>query len=241
MNEQSQPDPTLSLINIRNIQRNGLVENITEQLMELMITKELMPGMELPSESELGEMFGVGKSSVREALRSLSALDVVEIRHGKKALVKYPSAAPMEKVFRFVVFCTRSGLEDILELRKFLEVEAASLAAKRRTESDMEKMKVALQGLIESFDKNFETGVESDMGFHISIANAVGNKMLTYTLNSYRQIIKESIQRMFIPWQMKDPTGMIKCHIDIYESIHEGDPVAARAAMESHFEYSGMY
>ena len=240
MNEQAQPDSTLNLINIRNIQRNGLVENITEQLMELMITKELMPGMELPSESELGEMFGVGKSSVREALRSLSALDVVEIRHGKKALVKYPSAAPMEKVFRFVVFCTRSGLDDILELRNFLESEAAELAAQRRTEEQLEKIGKALDNFVSAVDKPTEEFIESDMIFHLSIAESVDNIILTYILRAYRSVMKESIKRLFIPLEERDPEGLLNRHINIYKCIEDKDPVGARRAMETHFHVSGL-
>lgn len=227
-------------INIQNINRQNAAESVADQLMELIIGQELMPGHELPSEGDLAGLFGVGKSSVREALRSLEALGVVEIRHGKKAVVKYPSPEPMEKVFKFVIFCTRSGLDDILELRSILETEAVVLAAKRRTEEQLINIHTALNTFISSIDRPAEEFIENDMAFHISIAEAVGNIVLTYTLHAYREVIRESIKRLFIPLEQRDPEGLLKRHINIYESIAARDTVGAKKAMEIHFGVSGI-
>ncbi len=233
-------EPNSSPIQIQNINRHGAVQSVSDQLMELIISQALMPGRELPSEAELAGLFGVGKSSIREALRSLEALGVVEIRHGKRAIVKYPSAEPVEKVFKYVIFCTQSGLGDILEMRSILEMEAVSLAAQRRSEQQLKNIKTALDVFVSSIQSSAEEFIENDMAFHISIADAAENIVLTYTLHAYREVILESIKRLFIPLEQRDPEGLLKRHINIYESIAAQDPIAARKAMEVHFGVSGI-
>lgn len=233
-------EPTISPFNIQKINQQGAMQSVADQLMELIISQKLLPGSELPSEAELAELFGVGKSSVREALRSLEALGVVEVRHGKKAMVSYPSAEPMAKVFKFVIFCSQSGLEDIHEFRSILEIQAVSFAAQRRTEAQLANIKVALDTFINSTNGPQEIFIENDMAFHISIAEAVGNLMLTYTLHSYREIIRESIKRLFVPLEKRDTEGLLQRHINIYTAIAEQDPIGAKEAMEVHFGVSGL-
>lgn len=229
-----------SSINIQNIDRPTLVKAITDQLMELIINKELLPDHELPSECELAGLFSTGKSSIREALKSLETLGVIEIRHGKKAIVKYPSFEPMEKIFRCVVFCTKSGLEDILEFRSILETEAASFAAKRRTERQLVNIKTALDEFINSPNEPVEKFTKNDMNFHISIAEAAGNILLTYTIQAFREVLKGSIKKLFIPSEERDYKGLFSRHINIYKCIEAKDPIGAKKAVGIHFEASHL-
>ena len=229
-----------SKVNFQTINRQGAAQSVADQMMDLIFAKELLPGHELPSEGDLAGLFGVGKSSVREALRSLEALGVVDIRHGKRAVVRQPSSEAMAKMYKFLIFSSRSGLDDILEFRSILETEAVVFAAQRRTEEQLKAIKDALDTFVESLNGPQEVFIDNDMLFHISIAEAVGNIVLSYTLHAYREVIRESIQRLFIPLEQRSSEGLLKRHVNIYECIAAKDPAGAKEAMQVHFGASGI-
>ena len=97
--------------------------------LEDLVLGELEPGAELPSEPELAAQFQVSRLTVREAVRSLQARGLVETRHGRRAVVAHPNAAPIGGFFTAAVRRDPRQLLDLLEVRRALEVHIASLAA----------------------------------------------------------------------------------------------------------------
>lgn len=157
------------------IQKKSLAQSVCEQLSEQIHTGKYRVGDKLPTEPELMRMFGVGRSSIREAIRILSNSGMVDVRQGCGTFVSEQSI-PESGVDDKMRSADRQELE---EVRKFLEIAIVEKAVARRTDSDIKKMhellhqreKNAINGLLEDCMK-------TDMDFHIAIADATHNSLL---------------------------------------------------------------
>src|SRR5262249_54598873 len=134
-------------------------------------------GQKLPAERELVEIFGVGRSSVREALKSLSLLGLLEIRQGDGTYVRSPSSDLLPQVIQWGLMLSDHKRAEMIEARRVIEVAVAELAASRRTESDLAELETHLQGMRDSVD-SLEQWVEHDMQFHFAVAKAAHNGAL---------------------------------------------------------------
>src|SRR3954447_5578905 len=123
--------------NYQPLERRKVYEQIAEQLLGQIGSRALKPGDALPSERELTESFGVGRSSIREALRMLESQGVIVAANGG-AFVVAGAANPLNSSLRLLfTLDERAGMHDLYELRRILECEAAALAAERRSEDHL--------------------------------------------------------------------------------------------------------
>lgn len=196
----------------------------------------LHPGEKLPTEQALTESFGVSRTVVREALSKLQAEGLVETRHGVGTFVLGASPDPGFRLGGGPL----DTLEDVvavLELRTGIETEAAALAARRRTDANLQAMREALarigRGLAEGRDE-----VSADFEFHLEIARASRNPHFVALMSMLggRLIPRArlaSAERLSADW----PEYLRRVgaeHESIYEAIAAEDPEAARAAMRTH-------
>jgi len=218
----------------KTIQRSAtLVHRVTGQIEQLIIKGELHPGDRLPPERELAHQFGVSRTVVREAVRSLVAKGLLEVRPGSGTLVRSPSA---DAVAQSLMMFLRAGrpefdCEKVMEIRRVLEVANAGFAAQRRTSEDLAEMEHILRDASTlSYDRY--RFAELDVAFHAAVARATHNELLSLLLDSVADILLTWRQFSFdVPGT---PERAVMYHRSIYEQIKRGDIESARHAMGEH-------
>ena len=179
------------------IQRRSLAEEVAEQLQVRIIKGKLKKGDKLPVEAELMEIFGVGRSSIREAVKKLENMGYLKVLQGKGTFIASPSPAqePLEQRLK------RADIKELHEVRNILESAIAKKAAQRHTMQDMEDMMKYLAVRKEAAESGvLEECIEADIRFHISIAKAAHNEILfelyssvaTRLLDSYKLMYKDT-------------------------------------------------
>jgi GntR family transcriptional repressor for pyruvate dehydrogenase complex len=209
-----------------------LANQVREQLEELIVERRLQPGDRLPAERELARQFGVSRTVVREAVRSLMAKGLLEVRSGSGTIVRTPSAAAAAQSMSLFLRAGHPELDyrKVLEVRSILEVEIAGLAAERGTEEDIARMEQILEDTLKA--TNRETYVKADIAFHSALAQATHNEMFSLLLDSVVEIMRKLREMAFdIP---PAPNRAYKYHCAILEQVKKGDGDGARQAMREH-------
>src|SRR5471032_2177204 len=212
----------------------GVVENITAGIQG----GALKPGEKLPTESVIMELHGVSRTVVREAISHLQAAGLVQTRHGIGTFVLAP--APASPRISSDTVRTIGDVLAILELRISLETEAAWLAASRRTEQQVQEMGAVLKRIQHAQSK--PGSVESDVQFHLLIAQSTGNRYFVDILSDLGNTIIPRARVNSAQLAQDDPVAYLERvnreHDDIYSAILRKDAEAARAAMRTHLSNS---
>lgn len=215
---------------------------VVERFLEQLAAGALVPGERLPPERELAASYGVGRNSVREAIRELEMLGVVETRQGDGTYVTEISAQRLMTPFRALlgIQAPTAAISEILEFRGIIEPEAAALAARNLTEDNERLLRRALQ----RFDSSLVDGgpavvdggpaVVADTHFHFAIAQASGNPLIIAVQRALLDIMSGFRSNLpadssYVPDQ-RLPRG----HHAIFGAIIAGDPESARQAMAEH-------
>ena len=208
---------------LRTLQPQRLSDGVVSELVTAIKTGRLRRGEKLPSERQLSEQLGVSRVSVREGLRMLELLEVVEVRQGRGAFVVSSDVRPSGRLLRHWLSAHRGEVLELLEVREALEATAAALAADGSARIDV-------PGALGEAD--LEALVDQDLKFHNSIASASGNPVLASLISELNGTLAESRFAMFaIPGR---PERSHADHIEIAKTIRAGDATAARAAMQAH-------
>jgi GntR family transcriptional repressor for pyruvate dehydrogenase complex len=219
-----------------NGSRTGtLVETLLVQLRGQILSGRLQPGEPLPTEREIGEAFGVGRSTVREALGSLVASGFAE-RRGRHIVVRDPTLVASEEV-DLAALAARLSAREVFATRKLLEVDAARLAARNRTQADVEHLRGVVAAM-QTLDP--EQYHERDIEFHRGVVAAAGNRVV-------QEIYDSSIHLFFkLPafWRVFGSRGKPAApvgggahgHQVLLDAIEAGDEDAAAAEMFDHLD-----
>ncbi len=221
-------------IPIEPIDRRRRYERVADRLIALIAQRALAPGAPLPTERELSETFGVGRSSVREALRMLESQGVIGPGPGGGFAVAGP-ARPLQRSLRLVMTLQPSPARDLFELRRILEVEAAGLAAERRSAADVARMDAAVTAMAERLAPD-EAGafVDADVELHLALAAATGNQLLAHAMDAIRDVLRTALLPVFgIPHSAQRAVAE---HRAIRNAVADGDAGAARRAARAHLE-----
>lgn len=160
---------------LRNAARTPLVETVIDQLREAISTGEWPVGSRIPTEPDLVAALGVGRNTLREAVRALAHLGLLESRQGAGTYVRADSELAGAVRRRLA----HAELRDAMEVRRAFEVEAARLAALRRTDEDLVMLRAALRARDEAWAAHdAETFVETDARFHHAVAECSHNRIL---------------------------------------------------------------
>ena len=161
---------------LQPIARSPLYEQVAERLRDFIDAEALQPGDRLMSERDLAERLGVSRTSVRQALTALKVMGLVEIKHGDGV---YLLRTPSELIPGFISEIAGSEIDHpmIWEVREGIEMQAARLAAERRTDADLAAMRDALEAMGASIAAGGD-GIEGDRDFHRAIAVAAHNPLL---------------------------------------------------------------
>ena len=199
---------------------------------ELIASGEFRPGAKLPKEKELALRLGVSRNSLREAVRALELVGVVEARQGDGTYVTSLDPSLLLDVISYVIdFSHEEATLELLEVRRLLEPAATALAAARATPEHLEEIGAALAEMDRMTD--VEAVLEADSAFHAAIAHASGNAALAALLgNLSGTTIRARIRRGYADARTMDDTR--REHHRIYDALRARDPDLARAASAYH-------
>jgi len=215
-----------------SIRRNKVYEEVARQL-ERMILKKLHPGDKLPSERELSETLGVSRSSIRDAIRSLELVGLVEPRQGSGTVVREISADTLMNPLASVLRHKMELVGELLDFRKMLEPPLAARAATHASEEELSEMEEILRRQ-ESKLRSGELAVEEDSEFHYAIAMASGNSVVLKVLDILMDLLRDTRERSL---QLEGrPQKSLAGHRKILAAIKKRDAEAAKAAMRRHIE-----
>jgi GntR family transcriptional repressor for pyruvate dehydrogenase complex len=207
--------------------RGSLVVKTSDELKEAIQAGTFKPGMKLPSEAKLTESMGVSRTVIREAIAALRADGLVEARQGAGVFVL--EAQPQETLpFQNLNYERISSVIELLELRTGVEIEAAGLAAVRRSPQQEENIFICHRQVLSCLEAGQSTA-EADFALHIAIADASNNPR-------FREFLT-MIGNGVIP---RAALHLHKEHEQIIEAIATGDEDGAREAMRSHLKGSQM-
>ncbi len=216
---------------LRSIAHRRLPDIIADQVVEGIRRDALMPGDRLPTEQELAHQLGVGRTSVREGLQKLQTLGIVEVRKGRGAFVANQTSADARDIFARWTAEHAFAIEELIEVRLALELQAAGLAAVRATEAQIAEIE-KWQAQHSDAGNDLAELVRSDELFHLAIFEASGNRMLAML---YGQLVAEVLEfrqkTLALPWA---PKRSAEGHEKIVDAIRGRDPRAARTAMLDH-------
>jgi GntR family transcriptional regulator, transcriptional repressor for pyruvate dehydrogenase complex len=210
---------------------------VSDQLRDLIIKGGLAPGERLPVETELSVMFGVSRSTVREALRTLSSQNLVTTRRGVNGgtFVAEPDAdnlgAFLETSIGLLTGTAGISVAELLEARSLFEVPAASLAATRRTAEQLEFLRQSLAGAGQSgLSHNFEGHKE----FHRLIMEVSGNRLLEVITRPIFSVLRTRFLRDQAPREFW--VCVVDDHQKIFDAIEASDAESAGSLMQEHLD-----
>lgn len=214
----------------------SMVDRTVGAVIELIRSGNLRPGDPLPSENNLAAQAGVSRIVVREANRSLSALGILEITNGRAPRVSIPDEKVVGMLLEHVVHTRHVTIQQVLDIRRALEVRAAALAALRRTDDEARRIMAHAMAMRAGYD-NLEIMREHDVGLHAVVAEAAHNPLLTILIKSFAPLLR---QMWPVGWKARAEEGerdsMLRCHEAIAQAIVDQDVSAARHAMSAHFD-----
>ncbi len=211
-----------------------------------VILSELAPGTSLPSEAELASRYDVSRLTIREAVKLLEGRGLLVLARGRKAVVREPDGAAFADFLTSIIRYDAKGLFDLIEVRQSLEVQSATLAAKRATRAGIAAIEGELHGMRDTLgppgtemtseqELRFHT---HDVGFHEAVALASGNRVLGYLFEAMAQPLREGF---FISRRGHEQRGhtlhdTVEAHQRILDCIKEGNGRAAADAMRVHLK-----
>lgn len=214
------------------VRRNKVYEEVAKQI-ERLIIKKLSPGDKLPSERELAETLQVSRSSIRDAIRGLELMGLVEPRQGAGTIVREISAEPPVNPFANALKRRQELVGELLDFRKMLEPPLAARAATHASAEEISEMEEILQRQ-ERKQTEYELAVEEDAEFHYSIALASGNSVVLKVLDILMDLLRDTRERSL---QVRGrPQKSLAGHRRILAAIKRHDAESAKAAMRRHIE-----
>ena len=220
------------------IQKRKLFEDVAQHLRQLILSQKLKDGDRLPPERELAERFGVGRPSVREALRTLSQMGLVEIRTGEGAFARKPAFPPFLKSMGdslgVLIRQDGSSLLELCDARRILEVETAAMAAERANAEDLARLEAALAANQAALGTPARFRV-TDVEFHRAIAQATHNRILLFIHDALSDLmLKTREMALKVPGAAPDAFAS---HQKILLAIKNHDRSRAVREMAMHLQH----
>ncbi len=213
---------------VQKVSREGLAEQVVEQIQDLIFEKHLQSGNRLPGERELCQQFGVSRTVIREATKILSQRGLLTIEPGRGSFVTLPAERDIARSISLFARARDVTFADLGQVRQALEPEIAALAAGKATPAQI----AAMQSCIAVMDDSLadpETYVQADQEFHSILAEATDNQLLM-ALTGVIVNLAQSLRRLMflIP---EAPVRGQHYHRKILECVSRDDAAGARAMM----------
>jgi GntR family transcriptional repressor for pyruvate dehydrogenase complex len=216
------------------IRQQNLSDQVAEQMQELIVSGQLQPGERLPSERELADRFGVSRTVIREAVRSLTAKGLIEVQSGSGMVISIPKVSSIAEHLGLLLRLNSEGdpLEYIFDVRFVLEVEIAGRAARQATPENIHDLETILENMAAQM-KNVEEAARLDVEFHATLAKATQNPLFSILLDSVAEIMLE-VRRMGM--LLDHERSVLRQHHRILDRVKAEDVEGARQAMSDHLQ-----
>jgi GntR family transcriptional repressor for pyruvate dehydrogenase complex len=215
------------------IKSTRIYQEIVRQVKAMIAEGRLKSGDQLPPERDLADKFVVSRTSVREALRALESLGLVEIRPGEGTFVREVSIETLIEPLALLMVSQREAIGELFEARRLLEPTIAALAATRATPEEIHEMERILEQQAKEIATG-KTGLAEDAAFHAAIGAAAHNRAITRIAHAVMDLLTQSREESLnTPGR---PTRSHEDHRRIVAAIAARDETGARRAMLDHLE-----
>ncbi|HEY2419967.1 MAG TPA: FadR/GntR family transcriptional regulator [Neobacillus sp.] len=222
----------------KKIKPKKIYEEVAEAIYEMIRAGQLSPGDKLDSVQQLAENFQVGRSAIREALTSLKAMGLIEMKQGEGTYVQQFDTNQIAFPLSTAILMNKEDIIQLLEVRKILECGTSAAAAKKRNSQHLAMMEGALEDMLVA-NGDGELGEKADLQFHLALAKAAQNPLLISLMNHVSELMEGTMKETRRVWLFSKQTTieqLYKEHMDIFEAIKMKDEESARHFMLVHLE-----
>jgi GntR family transcriptional repressor for pyruvate dehydrogenase complex len=215
------------------LKRKTLTAQVTDYVLDLIRSGAVKPGQQVPTETELTRILGVSRTCVREGMKSLQSMGLVEIRQRIGATVLEPSSSNLLNSSSFFLAVQAQRMDDLLEFRRIMEVGLASLAAEKAELKDVENMRHALDQYRAAMGSQ-PVDCNTDMSFHAALAAASKNPIAVMVWQMLSEHLAQVLEQTSSVPHICEQT--LSDHEEIYQAIRDRDALKAREAMRLHLD-----
>jgi len=218
---------------LKAVEKKKAYEDVVKQIRTLIVSGRLKRNDQLPTERELSETFKVSRATVREAIRTLEQMKLVQSRQGNGTYVLASSEEALVQPLAAALFHEKDDILDIFAIRKTIEPYVAQLAAQNATLQDIKEMEKIMRQQAEYIERG-ESIVESDAFFHSLVAKAAKNRVMERLLLALVDLLGETREKY-----LEDDVRAKKSlegHQRVLSAVKNGDCAAARKSMLRHLE-----
>lgn len=223
--------PVTDILGVRQVRKTKVYHEIVDQIRELIVAGRIKPGDRLPPERELAELFKASRNSVRDAIRVLEQMGLIESRQGDGTYVRSVSVEELAEPLALMLLQSRTQMRELWEVRRVLEPALAEFAAARITDEELDELEAILEAQRRKVEAGF-IALEEDTAFHYGIAEAARNTVMLRTLDTLVDLLRRSRERSL--QQHDRPAYSLAGHRRILGALRRRDPEAARAEMLRH-------
>lgn len=219
---------------LRRVRQDSLGTQVVRELRSYIQARGLSVGDRLPTERDLAEALGVSRTTVREAMNSLESVGIVERKPRRGTTLGTVNLSLLSEILRFSMVRSRSDLEDLLAVRRLLEVNMLPMIVANATDGDWTRMEEANRRLEVEIGEvgTWQHAVEADLAFHRALLTATGNGMLYQFYGMIREFFDEV--SMYYTRDRKTLIRSLEEHRRLVDFLRSGDVAEARRIMEEH-------
>jgi GntR family transcriptional regulator, transcriptional repressor for pyruvate dehydrogenase complex len=213
-------------------QRHTASDIIIDQFTKMIKEGKLNINDKIPSERDLSEQFGVGRSTVREALKSMNSMGLLESRPGEGTFIRKVDSDSIKQQLQWSFYLDPAPVTELFQLRMLLELKMVEMAALNREEEHLLEMEQWIHSMKD--DSESIKNKKNDLMFHMTIASASGNKLMYNLLDLIRLSLEEWFELV-----LTEPVNVINSideHILILDAIREKNPTMAMYHLQTHLE-----
>ena len=214
-----------------------IYENIVNSIRGLIETGELKKGERLPSERKLSDQFGVSRTAVREAIKSLNEIGVLDVQVGRGTFVSKDASTKLIDKMGLLMMMESVNTSDLHEVRQVLEIPIIRLAALNRKQKNIENLEQLLEEMKKNIDKP-EVFIKADTNFHLELARATQHTVFYILINTIVTILQNA-REFILQFDKEEYKKAIFYHGEILRYVTNEDSDGAELSMKAHLKHVG--
>jgi GntR family transcriptional repressor for pyruvate dehydrogenase complex len=221
---------------LSKIDRTSIKDQALEQIRRYILSGAVQPGQRLPSERDLAEQLGVGRNSVREALRVLETLGLIDIRIGDGTYLAQDTSSNIGRSIGLSLAVHGGTIVEIISARRMIEVAAVGVAAQEASAEEVQLLEQELERM-EAQPADIREYLKADMMFHRLLGRMTHNPIVAHVIDSLITMLEVALKETQGD-ELKTSMEAMASHRDVYEAIKARNPAAASDAMDRHLHFS---